>query len=570
MSKSAMQILSRVNAGVLPLVDDALSGAIPPNATPLQGLLIDATGGIYAANVALSPVDHYANGLPFDVNGRLVFSFNAGSKYHSQGLTFVNGALSAVATGGAGEYFDQGLKFGAGGAVVTGTAPPPPNLLYDYYPLVRTGLNLVDNTTLATHDRASQQTELWTVGADIRYTQALSDEPGVGDEGLRIRRSDTSYQAYPHDVTQSLNVGGRLAGWRDINSALIRSYDALDPRSNFGMSKVLVDPAAGVSQHRLYGAETIMGVGVIYRAVSLVLYPEGNQQFLRIRNTWQYSNGGNQTIIFDMLNRVVSYAGGSVVGTEVTLLPDGVGAIVAVWVNFGSAASDFEWEYTPLASNDISDDTYLGVAGDGFSFYAAADTRWPTDTLWSPALALDGAGAGSVASTTLAATTFTNPTQDEDVTIYGVFAATEDQADAAGIVVYAGLYDNTVTGYVVALDVANDTILVAALLNGAVVALASSLLLPGPMVAGDYVEYMYTENATEVTWTLKYNGGLENTGVSPVFAPTRLVVPRAVLYNSAQLDPGETKIENVSRNIKRLPGTGYTIAQVASFDENTP
>ena len=79
----------RLNAGRVPLSVGV--GAVAGQTTA-QGLKISDVGFIYA--VMDGTIDHYANGLPFDVNGRLVVSQSPPSRI-SMSVPFTStGAVS--------------------------------------------------------------------------------------------------------------------------------------------------------------------------------------------------------------------------------------------------------------------------------------------------------------------------------------------------------------------------------------------------------------------------------------------------------------------------------------------
>lgn len=93
------------------LVSLAIGGG--PIVTPIvacQSLLLDDAGAIYAAFG--TAIDHYAQGLPFDIDGRLIFSANA-VDHVDQGIPF--SAQGHVVFGGATSYYNQGVPYGATG-----------------------------------------------------------------------------------------------------------------------------------------------------------------------------------------------------------------------------------------------------------------------------------------------------------------------------------------------------------------------------------------------------------------------------------------------------------------------
>lgn len=132
MSKSALQAIARQNAGDLPVLDDGLTGPRPVGAYEFQGLwLLD--GSIIAADAALVGSVSFANGLAFDNNGRLVLSLDGTIDHYHQGLPYdVLGLTTAVDSGGP-NYYDQGLVFGPGGGItITGPTTTPAVAAYDF------------------------------------------------------------------------------------------------------------------------------------------------------------------------------------------------------------------------------------------------------------------------------------------------------------------------------------------------------------------------------------------------------------------------------------------------------
>lgn len=119
MSLGFQQII-RQNNGILVL--NVGTGA-PIDPVPSQGLLVDEDGAIYASNDT-SP-DHWANGLPFDVNGRLVVEESLPVIF-DQGLPFsASGAVAVTENTGIGGHYNQGVRFESNGALaVEGLAPP--------------------------------------------------------------------------------------------------------------------------------------------------------------------------------------------------------------------------------------------------------------------------------------------------------------------------------------------------------------------------------------------------------------------------------------------------------------
>ena len=121
MSKSALQLLARANSGLVPF--EVGTGPIPPTAVRVQGLWVN-DGKVVAvkANTVVGEIS-YANGLPYDSNGRLIFSEGVLTHY-SQGLPFA--ALGLFVKGSGSEnYYSNGLLFSDGGLGVEGLAPLP-------------------------------------------------------------------------------------------------------------------------------------------------------------------------------------------------------------------------------------------------------------------------------------------------------------------------------------------------------------------------------------------------------------------------------------------------------------
>lgn len=97
--------LVRKTNGELPLNTGA--GALV-GAVQSQGLNLDATGKIYA--ILNSQINHYANGLPFNLHGRLVISNTlAPPAYFDQGIPFA--ANGAVVVAGVSDHISQGIAY---------------------------------------------------------------------------------------------------------------------------------------------------------------------------------------------------------------------------------------------------------------------------------------------------------------------------------------------------------------------------------------------------------------------------------------------------------------------------
>jgi hypothetical protein len=82
---------ARLNGGKVPI---SVGVGVPASSTTFQSLKVSDSGYIYA--VMDGVVAHYANGLPFDVNGRLVITQNAPVRYN---MSVPFGANDAVSGG---------------------------------------------------------------------------------------------------------------------------------------------------------------------------------------------------------------------------------------------------------------------------------------------------------------------------------------------------------------------------------------------------------------------------------------------------------------------------------------
>lgn len=108
----------RLTFGRIPL--NVGSGELTdPNDT--QGLRLDSDGNIYAQSNGA--IDHYHDGLPFNIHGRLLVSetgtvsrVDQGIPFNANGLIFVSSLPIVI--------YDQGLAFDMNGAIVTGSLTP--------------------------------------------------------------------------------------------------------------------------------------------------------------------------------------------------------------------------------------------------------------------------------------------------------------------------------------------------------------------------------------------------------------------------------------------------------------
>jgi hypothetical protein len=87
----------------------------PPIGKPNMGLYV-LNGDVETINNG--SVNHYSNGLPFTVLGRLVVSPTSVISYYDQGVPY--SATGKPVTGvGPVDYYDQGVAFNAAGEIVT-------------------------------------------------------------------------------------------------------------------------------------------------------------------------------------------------------------------------------------------------------------------------------------------------------------------------------------------------------------------------------------------------------------------------------------------------------------------
>lgn len=102
--------LVRETGGVIPL--NLGGGDVPPDARPSQGLRLDANGAVYAQHNG--SIDHYHQGLPFNLFGRLVVNITPTSVQRiDQSIPFDTN--DRVAIGGDGSYANQGLAYSIDG-----------------------------------------------------------------------------------------------------------------------------------------------------------------------------------------------------------------------------------------------------------------------------------------------------------------------------------------------------------------------------------------------------------------------------------------------------------------------
>ena len=96
-------------------------GVVVKSEVEWLGTNMDDSGRIYA--ILNTQIDHHANGLPFNVHGRLCVS-GALPDYVSQGVPF--SATNHVSIGsGPVAYSDQGTPFNADGQIVFVETPNP-------------------------------------------------------------------------------------------------------------------------------------------------------------------------------------------------------------------------------------------------------------------------------------------------------------------------------------------------------------------------------------------------------------------------------------------------------------
>ena len=107
-----------VNIGIGAIVDPVKS----------QGLNIDNTGAVYA--VADGVIDHYNQGLPFEVNGRLVVTEDPKVRV-DQSVPFSAAGAMCLGAGGI-SYVSQGLAYTASGAIAFTGGIFPANLYLNF------------------------------------------------------------------------------------------------------------------------------------------------------------------------------------------------------------------------------------------------------------------------------------------------------------------------------------------------------------------------------------------------------------------------------------------------------
>lgn len=174
MSKSALQILARQNAGLVPFLINT-DPQLPAEAERLQGLWV-VSGQILAIfDVDVTGDISYANGLPFDEVGRLVVSKDVIDHYH-QGLPYTALAL-AVSSNTDDPYYSGGLLFSGGALGGEGLKPVPAV----HYPFISDLANTKAPADFATLTRAAQRS--W-VDQNGDWAIDAVDTPSFDGDGL--------------------------------------------------------------------------------------------------------------------------------------------------------------------------------------------------------------------------------------------------------------------------------------------------------------------------------------------------------------------------------------------------
>lgn len=113
------QPLTRNSLGALPTIDGVgpIVGGIP-----FQGMVINTLGAIHTHHQGT--IDHYANGLPFDVDGRLVVGFNPVVRV-TQAIPYNQN--DELVVGDVRDHIDQSLAHEADASLTAlGILPPLP------------------------------------------------------------------------------------------------------------------------------------------------------------------------------------------------------------------------------------------------------------------------------------------------------------------------------------------------------------------------------------------------------------------------------------------------------------
>ncbi len=115
--------LVRETGGVIPINLDG-GGTLPLDARRSQGLWLDEDGAVYAQHNG--QIDHYHQGLPFNLFGRMIVNVNPLSiRNVDQSIPFdVNGR---IAIGGVGSHFNQGLLYSESGSLANSGIPILPD-----------------------------------------------------------------------------------------------------------------------------------------------------------------------------------------------------------------------------------------------------------------------------------------------------------------------------------------------------------------------------------------------------------------------------------------------------------
>lgn len=432
MSKSALQILSRQNGGVIPLVDDGFSGPIPGTAIKLQGCWVDSiTGGLYISG---GPVDHHANGLPFDVNGRLCFAVLGSVVSYHQGLRFLDGLLSAAPTGGGGEYFDQGLKFSSSGSILADLVSPPGLTVTWHYPYTQDANNTKGAGT-TTHLHGTEQ---WCIfdGGIVNYG---IDVPALSVWGIDPRPQDTGRHQWHYDVTQGTNppFPQNPNGWTNADGLQRQVVAVTAPDGTGQVGALLEDGSTG--NHDIDMSWTFKNQGANGRnRGGVILKPIDVNASRYVR----FTNVPAEQVTFDLVNETIASSGvGGAFDSFVVALDDGW--YYCYFDLRNTVGGNPEQPVTLQCLNPAQNVSYPGRIGEGYYVYAAHYAS-NNNSQYSPVL-----NVGNTSNTRLGVSDCyadVSTPSDRDYTIY--FEATN------------------ITGIIPSIDATDNTALFASYTNG--------------------------------------------------------------------------------------------------------
>lgn len=489
MSKSALQILARISDdGLLPVVFDAFSGPIPGTATKLQGLWINPdTQAVYAADVAISPVDHYANGLPFDANGRIVASFGTPLYYH-QGLAFcVDGGLCAAQD--FGDYYDQGLRFSAGALGFKFDNPPPiqPVTLDWHYPYIDDGNN-TKGAGVTTTLRGSVGHAIKTASIE----ESAIDVPIISQAGLHINDESYGNSRDSNDLTLFANtVFGAHVGTKSFNvtPTYVPSPSGVPATPDNGYTQIRQN-ATTLNKVVQFSFATTPGSASNPNLVHLIYKVAGTVPRLRLGTQ---NLGGAALTTWSAYNDFDADTGQIYVQSNTNhfqFVDIGNGyryvALEAPWEgNFATACAKVMF----LDGSGNSD--FLGDVNNGLDVFAVAYGRTFEDDLYSPILGTWNAGQTRLApteaysETSQAAATATNFTWYFKIDVTQNFLIDDDTV----VAFYGDMA--TVTGYAILYLYVEDEYTFVPLINGTPLVSTSQVRIDIPPAArGDSLEFM--------------------------------------------------------------------------------